>query len=567
MQKWSLRRMLIFFMIMCTVLTVCTGLYVSATYYRGVYGQTVEFTQRMLDNAARRIEQKIQTITSNLLRLSEKRNVMEYTQMDRVSRMDAYESVKALLDSYAETESCMRALFLYSRDGSVLRGHSGSLEDNRFQLLSAYKQAESICSLQTPRRSAQYIRLYPSPDQEQSDNDFLYAVVLPVLDMDYCGALVALIDTSMLMQLEADAAYGMTLLCDGEWMWHSDAGTEEAGEAPLLAWHTRSAESGIYSAYIDWLGWEIRMPLYLDGELARAKTNLQSNLLLLLAVLAMEGAMLVMIYYSIVQPIQNVAQQMKEIGVDGEHVTRQVYNPRKSRNEIEFLTRGINGMLLRVENLSRQVMQSQIDYLNARIVFLQSQINPHFLFNSLSTIRGMAAEASREELRDMTECVAQIYRYCIDGDTMSDVRKEVECVQWYVRTFNLRYGEIVQLSEEIEQYALPCAVPRMMLQPLVENALLHGFIKRKRPCLLRISCRREGDFVLIEVENNGENVRDEQLARMNGAQEEPGTRRGIGIANVRSRIELLGGSSAYLRFSHREGGGVIACIRFPARRG
>jgi len=371
--------------------------------------------------------------------------------------------------------------------------------------------------------------------------------------MEYSGALIALVDMSYIMTSLTDDTGEFLMVYEEEPIWMNGESFSPDAE-----------DERIFVKSSDILPCAVYMRQDTGITFAELVEHFKYNIPLVLCVLIIEVILLAAIYLRVVRQIDNVAAQMELIGVDSDPAIQRIAVSNRSVNEIVVVARGINGMLARVDELNRRITAGEVDYLNSQIMFLKSQINPHFLFNSLSSIRGMASLGSTEHIRDLTESIASIYRYSMDENVMATVSEEVDCIRLYARTFEARYESRVEIRCGIAPELENAKIPRMILQPLAENAFLHAFAKKNfREGVLKIGCAAKNDGIEITLENSICPPDEKTLALMNSSVPEKTNKRGIGIHNVRRRIELLGGENAGLVFRISESGGTQAIITFP----
>lgn len=554
MRRLSLKKLLFLFMAVSALMIICASAVMGLRYTRDLTDQNRSHAEAILDEFVKHVDNRLQVISDNLTQLSEKSSVISFVDMSSVDKMETAEYVRALLDSYTETEPSMQALYLCSREGILLQGHSGSGDTGNYRLLRAGYSVMQTLPLQERFRGVRYMRVYPDAEAHYKNDEYLLGIAIPVYGMDYYGALIALVDLSGIMKSVTDDAFGIYMTYDEKPMWSNrGAFTEEAlfGEGMI------SQRCGVIPAAV-----------YMTAESSRPIQSVMDfsryNVPLILCVLIIEIAFLIVIYMWVVRQIENVAGQMELIGVDAASTSQRISVSTKSSSEIVLVARGVNGMLARLDELNRQVNQSELDLLNQRIMFLKSQINPHFLFNSLSSIRGMATMGSYDNIRLLTESIAQIYRYSMEESVMATVGEETECIRLYARTFEARYDSMVSIDCEIEAGLENAHIPRMILQPLAENAFLHAFAKKNfREGRLYVRCTSDGQRMKIVLENTGAQPDAAALLEMNSAQPSREKRRGIGIYNVRRRIELLGGEGAGLVYGISPDGGTQAVITFP----
>ncbi len=190
---------------------------------------------------------------------------------------------------------------------------------------------------------------------------------------------------------------------------------------------------------------------------------------------------------------------------------------------------------------------------SAELRLLQSQLNPHFLFNALNGLRSLIAE-DPARARDAVTHLARTLRYTLasgDQDLVS-LERELEMVDDYLSLESLRLAERLTVERDIEPAARTARVPAMLLQTLVENALKHGIAELREGGRLRISARVHGQEVILRVENP---------RPMNGA---PGSGAGVGLKNATARLRLLFGARASLRVNLDQPGHATAEVRLPA---
>ena len=206
--------------------------------------------------------------------------------------------------------------------------------------------------------------------------------------------------------------------------------------------------------------------------------------------------------------------------------------------------------------------------------FLQHQINPHFLYNTLDSIRSKALMDKHREIATMTEILSRFFRYCISSDDgLVRVGEELDHIRdyYYIQKFRFvdRFDmEIVLEREDIRELFLP----RMTVQPLVENAMIHGFEKVEHKGMIRVSLMAARDRLIITVSDNGFGMTREELLRLNDRlkspfDEQPASGKehgGIAIRNVNARLKLLFGEDSGIRYRSLIGEGTDAVVTMPA---
>ena len=285
-----------------------------------------------------------------------------------------------------------------------------------------------------------------------------------------------------------------------------------------------------------------------------------SYVLLIIAMLTGGFVMMAMIR-DIVTPLSNLARTAKLVGEGNFYVKA---TPLQEKNEIGVMISTFNSMIDSIrgyiakikENAEKEQEMKERELLmqnhlkEARLKFLQSQINPHFLFNSLNAAMQLAAMEDAEKTSVFIEKMANFFRYNVKKSMEnSTVEEEVKTVDNYIYILNVRFSGEIDYHSEVDKNMLSYSVPGMILQPIVENSVNHGLrdLERRGEILLRIT--DEGEFIRILIRDNGIGMTAEKIEEIlsgkgRGANSDS---TGIGINNVRSRLELYYGKEGIMR--------------------
>lgn len=203
---------------------------------------------------------------------------------------------------------------------------------------------------------------------------------------------------------------------------------------------------------------------------------------------------------------------------------------------------------------------------------LQSQINPHFLYNTLDCIRSRALLDGHGELAQMTEILSKFFRYCISRtESLVKIREELNHIQDYYYIQKYRFEDRFDMKIEVEDESVyDYYIPKMTLQPLVENAMIHGLERVARKGELRLKIFMTEQKVVIIVSDNGAGMSQEQLIRMNERMNQmyiegssKGKHNSIAVANVNAQIRLTFGEEYGIHYHSLENQGTDAIVRIP----
>ena len=239
-------------------------------------------------------------------------------------------------------------------------------------------------------------------------------------------------------------------------------------------------------------------------------------------------------------------------------------------DELDTLTHTFNRMLDRTKELMDENVERGLAAARAELKALQSQINSHFLYNALESIRMMAEIRSEPELADTIVSLGSLLRYHMTWkDQTVTLREELDCVRRYVHFCGVT-GEAELVFEDcVSGDYLNCEIPKLSIQPLVENAITHGLPSGHGRLHIRISCSNSGGWLTVCVENDGCAIPPERLdairRALDGGSVEPleESRNGIGIVNVHRRLVMSYGKGAGLRLESSAEGGVRVCLVMP----
>lgn len=272
---------------------------------------------------------------------------------------------------------------------------------------------------------------------------------------------------------------------------------------------------------------------------------------------------------SFINPINNLVKGMKMVQKDN----RIVYIDDEREDEIGFLIKTFNEMSKEINYLVTWVYREKLTRKEAELKALQSQINPHFLFNTLESINWMARLNDVPEISGTVTDLSDLMEASIGrDDKLVTVEEEFKYAYKYISILKRRFGEKIIFKEEILNGAGKVEIPRLLIQPLVENSIYHGIekLKGKGEILLR-ACVEE-EILVITVMDTGPGIKDVELEALNKRlsldnetyfKELGDTRRSIGIENVNRRIRLFYGDKYGLKIESQIGEYTKVIVRIP----
>lgn len=269
---------------------------------------------------------------------------------------------------------------------------------------------------------------------------------------------------------------------------------------------------------------------------------------------------------NISKPIKELCSMSRLVG-KGDFTTRAAEYP---SNEIITLTNSFNQMVERIGSLVEDVKEEQLNLRKTELKLLQSQINPHFLYNTLDTIVWLAEDKQNEMVVKMVSSLSNFFRTSLSkGIDFISFEEEVIHIQSYLQIQQFRYQDILDYEIHIAEDMKNNRILKMLLQPIVENALYHGIKKKRSKGKIIIEGLIQEDNLVLKVRDNGIGMVKEELDRLGkkleGEIKEEESAFGYGLVNVNERIKLLYGKEYGLAIDSVYGEGCVVIITIPTK--
>jgi len=273
----------------------------------------------------------------------------------------------------------------------------------------------------------------------------------------------------------------------------------------------------------------------------------------------------VIIAQSLILPLENTVNALEKFS-RGDFAVRLKEN---RCDEIGKLNRIFNKAIKEINELMQKVTQSEI--LNKEMEFktLQSQMNPHFLYNTLDTINWLAFKEKQTEICNLVAAISSLIRASISNKkSIITIEHELDYVKNYIYIQHIRYKDRFDTIYDIDESLLKQAVPKLIIQPIVENAIIHGIENSKNKNLLYISIKRENECIVIIVKDTGIGMTDEKVSELlkeplNAEGDEQKAHTNLGLYAVHKRIQLMYGDLYGLTVHSQAGEGTTVTLHIP----
>lgn len=411
--------------------------------------------------------------------------------------------------------------------------------------------------------SINFLRFMKAPDPFQTPNVLALTIDQTMLLEMIQGVQLSADSSVVLLSQEGDIIVrtGRPFPADPQRMLSIDEMGAAAGDR--LIWKAQSEKSGWSLVLI-----QPKHELYEESKQLSQFTILIIGISLLLAFFLSAG-----VYKWISAPLKELLHGMQQMRLGKLHT--RLENERN--DEFGALKAAFNQMIEEQQRLIQDVYEHQLQLSKTELKFLQSQINPHFLYNTLDSIYWTAKHYDAQEISEMVLYLSKFFRLSLSkGREIFTVEETVEHLHYYLRVQQFRFLDQFSVRFDIEEGTKQLRVLKLLLQPIVENAILHGLEKRREGGKLVISSRLEGGRLCLEVMDNGAGMPEERLARIRAEIEkleqqeretgiltvQPGEL--FGIRNVVGRMKLHYGPEAKFTVDSRLGEGTRVVLKIPA---
>lgn len=253
----------------------------------------------------------------------------------------------------------------------------------------------------------------------------------------------------------------------------------------------------------------------------------------------------------VIKPLKRLGLAMKQLETGNYNITV----PVETQDEIGYLSQSFNKMTMEINSLIMKVYETELVKKDAEIKALQSQINPHFLYNTLGTIDSLASMYDDSRISIVSSSLAQMLRYIISGGSISTLEAEIGQIQMYLSIQKIRYESRLNYTIEIEDGLERMKLPKLLFQPLVENSIKYGIENERLGGAIRIvAASIDEENVEISVWNSGRPILKTRLKEIQWMlnNEANGLHTSIGLGNIQARLQLIYGSSYGITLTSEE---------------
>ena len=294
----------------------------------------------------------------------------------------------------------------------------------------------------------------------------------------------------------------------------------------------------------------------------------QSTLIIFLVIFLCMFTLSFMVTKNIVIPIKQFMDYLIKVRRGDLRMMKQPVQL-KGASEIIIMSEEFNRMMIeitdlnhRLINTSARLYESELAKKQSELEYLHSQINPHFLFNTLESIKGRALEEEAGNTFQMINSLGKMFRYCVRYGNVVSLHEEINIINSYMFLQKSRFGSKLNYICNMEEDMYEASIPKMILQPLIENAVVHG-IEEKGAVTVWLEGEMNNGILCFYVRDDGEGVDEESRIELVRMMEDKSTTNHIGISNVHKRIQYIYGDDYGIDIEATNGNGFCISIKFP----
>lgn len=537
------------------VLTLCTVLFLRS--YRAAIVESAR------TNSAQAVSQVVGSVGNYVHTLDSAVAIVQEQLQEDAAPRDAF------LGAFLTARPEVTAITVYDADGSLLNcwaqdgrtPKADILRNLSFDLTTAQRLSGGYIS--TPHVESIFTGYYP----------WVVSIVRPVPDNAAARWLSVDLSFTELAATISNVGIGQHGYCylmdeRGNMVYHPQqqllyAGLkkEEAGRLACLGDGTYVADTVIYSVQrVPNSPWRVVGVSYIDETVNESfwqmvRIAVATAALIFVAALAVGWVLSRLLS----RPLQQLENAMEAFEQDAD---RFAFHAVRGTREVQNLSDSFGHMVGRIQQLMTTVREEEIDLRKTELKALQAQINPHFLYNTLDSIAWMCERGKNADAVQMVHALARLFRISISrGHELIPIEKELQHAEAYLQIQKYRYKNQFTYHFTVDEGCLHCLCNKITLQPIIENAIVHGLDLMVDAGHIEITVRPDGGDILLIVADDGIGMEPEQVAAL--LQNEPSDRTGIGVKNVNDRLRIYFGPEYGLSITSAPYEGTTVTIRTP----
>lgn len=554
---------------------LCTS-YIAKHYAIEESRQSADVIFEQATDRIRIFEEDINSLYMNVVYNPSVRDLM--SAPDFSERWKTMDSFLQMVGNNMRINQCLKNVSLYDMNGKLIANRGEVFFPWKGEFFSGTKAVYSDIII-SQKTGEKFFQVGMTIYEEKDGNGFYPAGFVCLLF--HTGNLQEIVDGALL-----NDESGVMILDSSENVVVS-AGLRKNGYRKET--DTREDENNlIYVSPVGNTGWKLISVIPLSSMTDGLKRMQSVNHATYLSVLFIMILVCALVYRRIIRPISYQTAFMSSFTEDTGRRLVVTQN-----NEIGELANKMNQMLDDIEALNKRIIDSskkllELEYAKKQteMIAYRSQMNPHFLSNTFNCIRGMALYHDEKEIAELTLSLSSFFRYCIQKEDFVTIQEVLDNLQHYAKIIQYRFNGKHQITVEASRKIFQMKIPKLLIQPLVENSVLHGLELKMEGGKVNVNITLEeqgntlkngtyGIFLrklIITVEDDGEGISEDIYAYLRDSMKQydkegtiPDRKDGIGVLNVYRRLRLFYGKDAEFEIADRFGGGTCVRLAFPIK--
>lgn len=526
-------------------------------FYNILLDENVESSKASVIGSGKYIESYIDKIYSLSKLTANDEKVKDYIENgDEYLKSDILNDI----DTMIGTDKFIESVIIVTHDGRIISNDNSITMEMSSDMMkkSWYVQAMHSMPHLTPTRMNEFTQNKDSwvisiSTEITDDNSKNLGILL--IDIDY----KFVYDHLLNMQLKESSEVFIMNSCE-ELVYHKDTSyftDQEKIKALNLCMlaeesYDKSANTLTYKYEIENTDWALVIVTELTNLVELRNSVVIAMVIITVAIGALVLLLSVIFSRRVTRPIKDLQDTMSKEN----HTHMQLSEKNNYCIEVKNLTQSYNSMIDRINMLIALNSQKERKLHEREIEALTNQINPHFLYNTLDTILWMAETKDSVGVVLMTKALAQFFRLSLNGgSSMISVKNEIDHALQYLKIQSIRYGEKLSYSFDVDETINDCVVPKIILQPIIENAIYHGIKEADRNGNISISAKRKGEYICFVITDDGVGFDTSIQKSANKTRLS-----GVGIANVDERLRLHYGDEAGVSIQSEAGKGTTVIL-------
>ncbi|WP_303095029.1 sensor histidine kinase [Ruthenibacterium lactatiformans] len=574
---WRLRTKLFFILALCLVVSMLLSVYnmfhISRAYDRELYGALSNFLSLSVTEIGYKLD-NVQQMTTDLGQDSQIQTYLSHNKDASRAFSSEYNALYYLVQDYYKKNrvNCVSNITLYTGNFTLRSNTSANVyvPDEVYKDLYEAALGANGATVCVTDYSRDY-GLFFVKAIRRIENLRLDTLGIEVVQVD----LEKLVKSSVLLNQYDNVIFVLTRPQDGAVM-YSSAGEAGPQTLPTLdtesRWDICKLDSVKYFVTADGSAdypWDYLCLVPYNEIYASIRDALLFCILFFLAGIALTFLVCHFLVDRITRRFAKLISQMDQFAKYTPDMVLPVDEfsgeEREAGDEVGMLSRHFSHMAREIDGLIQTDYTNRILLREAQLKALEAQINPHFLYNTLSAINWRAKMRGAQEISDMVEALSNLLRVTLNDDSgLIPLEKELSLVQSYIVIQRIRFDETLDYRLAVEADELKdVLIPKLTLQPLIENAIRYGLEQSTQICRVQLSVRRQGAQLVLLVQNDGSLYEDDLLEKLRQKTVTPHGY-GIGLLNIEKRLEFAFGKEAGLEL-YNEDGMATARITIPCR--